>query len=194
MVALFWIGYFMLGRSTPVDMLFTFLIPTCIVRFITICVNTTQYIRNIISIRKHFAQIPLSDIPQNEVCVICRDELLHARRLGCGHLLHPHCLLSLIKFSTCCPVCRQPLSNAQNIFRSFTDLAAPDDDIQSPRPSLPMSTSQDNIFTRNATSTPLQSLHLNTSATALQLPKQVVQNLYQQSSVQWEDTAVTAAA
>ncbi|GJD06725.1 ERAD-associated E3 ubiquitin-protein ligase HRD1B [Galdieria sulphuraria] len=42
----------------------------------------------------------------DKTCIICREEMHHAKKLSCGHLFHPKCLLSWLKRQLSCPTCR----------------------------------------------------------------------------------------
>ncbi|XP_020267460.1 ERAD-associated E3 ubiquitin-protein ligase HRD1B-like [Asparagus officinalis] len=39
-------------------------------------------------------------------CIICREEMLTAKKLHCGHLFHVHCLRSWLERQNICPTCR----------------------------------------------------------------------------------------
>lgn len=39
-------------------------------------------------------------------CIICREEMVTAKRLVCGHLFHVHCLRSWLERQHTCPTCR----------------------------------------------------------------------------------------
>ncbi|KAJ7557314.1 hypothetical protein O6H91_05G121400 [Diphasiastrum complanatum] len=42
-------------------------------------------------------------------CIICREEMLAAKKLPCGHLFHVHCLRSWLERQQTCPTCRSPV-------------------------------------------------------------------------------------
>ncbi|XP_031495684.1 ERAD-associated E3 ubiquitin-protein ligase HRD1B-like [Nymphaea colorata] len=39
-------------------------------------------------------------------CIICREEMVTAKKLRCGHLFHVHCLRSWLERQQTCPICR----------------------------------------------------------------------------------------
>ena len=39
-------------------------------------------------------------------CIICREEMVTAKKLICGHLFHMHCLRSWLERQHTCPTCR----------------------------------------------------------------------------------------
>lgn len=45
----------------------------------------------------------------DHVCIICREEMLTARKLPCGHLFHFRCLRSWLERQQACPTCRRPI-------------------------------------------------------------------------------------
>lgn len=51
----------------------------------------------------------------DRVCIICRDEMVMAKKLPCGHLFHFRCLRSWLERQQACPTCRRPIleENAQ---------------------------------------------------------------------------------
>lgn len=42
-------------------------------------------------------------------CIICREEMVAAKKLPCGHLFHVHCLRSWLERQQTCPTCRSPV-------------------------------------------------------------------------------------
>eukprot|EP01018_Ginkgo_biloba_P014401 Gb_05778 [translate_table: standard] len=42
-------------------------------------------------------------------CIICREEMIAAKKLPCGHLFHVHCLRSWLERQQTCPTCRSPV-------------------------------------------------------------------------------------
>eukprot|EP00019_Armaparvus_languidus_P005718 CAMPEP_0168596922 /NCGR_PEP_ID=MMETSP0420-20121227/10304_1 /TAXON_ID=498008 /ORGANISM="Pessonella sp." /LENGTH=696 /DNA_ID=CAMNT_0008633569 /DNA_START=35 /DNA_END=2122 /DNA_ORIENTATION=- len=42
----------------------------------------------------------------DDVCIICREEMLEGRRLPCGHCIHTECLQSWLQRKQDCPTCR----------------------------------------------------------------------------------------
>lgn len=82
-----------------------------------------------------------------------------------------------------CPVCRQPLSCSKNIFRNFTNTTIPSNNyISSIYPNTPINNIQMPTTTAQPHSTPIQS-----SSSPTQLSLQLLQNLYEQSTAQWDE-------
>ncbi|MCO5581340.1 hypothetical protein L7F22_035221 [Adiantum nelumboides] len=42
-------------------------------------------------------------------CIICREEMVAAKKLPCGHFFHVHCLRSWLERQQTCPTCRSPV-------------------------------------------------------------------------------------
>jgi len=42
----------------------------------------------------------------DKVCIICREELVEAKKLSCGHMFHFACLRSWLERQQACPTCR----------------------------------------------------------------------------------------
>ncbi|KAK1321276.1 E3 ubiquitin protein ligase RIN2 [Acorus calamus] len=47
-------------------------------------------------------------------CIICREEMVTAKKLRCGHLFHVHCLRSWLERQTTCPTCRSVVVPPEN--------------------------------------------------------------------------------
>lgn len=47
---------------------------------------------------------------QDEVCAVCREEMLCAKQLPCGHAFHALCLRSWLELNPTCPTCRLSLA------------------------------------------------------------------------------------
>eukprot|EP01135_Chromosphaera_perkinsii_P011709 Nk52_evm32s2474 gene=Nk52_evmTU32s2474 len=50
----------------------------------------------------------------DNTCIICREDMVVAKKLPCGHVFHLHCLRSWLERQQTCPTCRSPVlqSNA----------------------------------------------------------------------------------
>lgn len=46
-------------------------------------------------------------------CIICREEMVAAKKLPCGHLFHVHCLRSWLERQQTCPTCRSSVLSAE---------------------------------------------------------------------------------
>ncbi|PIA45129.1 hypothetical protein AQUCO_01700578v1 [Aquilegia coerulea] len=47
-------------------------------------------------------------------CIICREEMVTAKKLICGHLFHVHCLRSWLERQNTCPTCRALVVPSEN--------------------------------------------------------------------------------
>ncbi|KAJ0976842.1 hypothetical protein J5N97_012316 [Dioscorea zingiberensis] len=56
------------------------------------------------------AEINASDA----TCIICREEMVTAKKLLCGHLFHVHCLRSWLERQHTCPTCRSLVVPSEN--------------------------------------------------------------------------------
>nr|DAD19260.1 TPA_asm: hypothetical protein HUJ06_020723 [Nelumbo nucifera] len=48
-------------------------------------------------------------------CIICREEMITAKKLICGHLFHVHCLRSWLERQQTCPTCRALVVPPENV-------------------------------------------------------------------------------
>jgi E3 ubiquitin-protein ligase synoviolin len=65
-----------------------------------------QAVRNI---RDQYADATAEDLAQDDVCIICRDQMLLAdspKKLPCGHAFHYTCLRTWVERQQICPTCR----------------------------------------------------------------------------------------
>lgn len=49
----------------------------------------------------------------DRICIICREEMISARKLPCGHLFHFRCLRSWLERQQACPTCRRSIIDEQ---------------------------------------------------------------------------------
>lgn len=57
-----------------------------------------------------FPDATAEEIGQSDAtCIICREEMVAAKKLPCGHLFHVHCLRSWLERQQTCPTCRSPV-------------------------------------------------------------------------------------
>jgi E3 ubiquitin-protein ligase AMFR len=76
-----------------------------------------NYRRLAIDMDQRYPQVPAEELQQlNDSCAICREHMIAARRLPCGHIFHTACLRSWLEHNHTCPTCRHPLidDSAQN--------------------------------------------------------------------------------
>ncbi|XP_022878537.1 ERAD-associated E3 ubiquitin-protein ligase HRD1A-like isoform X2 [Olea europaea var. sylvestris] len=58
-------------------------------------------------------------------CIICREEMITAKKLICGHIFHVHCLRSWLERQNTCPTCRAlvvPSENGTSVTGSSADI------------------------------------------------------------------------
>ncbi|KAK6133646.1 hypothetical protein DH2020_032556 [Rehmannia glutinosa] len=77
-------------------------------------------------------------------CIICREEMITAKKLICGHLFHVHCLRSWLERQNTCPTCRALVVPPENV-TSSTGLRA---DGQQQGTSTPGTSSQGTVGDR----------------------------------------------
>ncbi|CAI8617114.1 unnamed protein product [Vicia faba] len=53
-------------------------------------------------------------IASDATCIICREEMVTAKKLICGHLFHVHCLRSWLERQHTCPTCRALVVPTEN--------------------------------------------------------------------------------
>jgi len=57
-------------------------------------------------------------------CIICREEMVAAKKLACGHIFHARCLQSWLKRQLSCPTCRAPVDVSPSAHRTAAAAAA----------------------------------------------------------------------
>lgn len=57
-------------------------------------------------------------------CIICREEMVAAKKLACGHIFHARCLQSWLKRQLSCPTCRAPVDVSPTAHRNAAAAAA----------------------------------------------------------------------
>ncbi|CAM6086667.1 unnamed protein product [Calypogeia fissa] len=68
-----------------------------------------RYRRLTSNMNEHFQDPTPEEISRDPTCIICREEMIGAKKLPCGHLFHVHCLRSWLERQHTCPTCRAPL-------------------------------------------------------------------------------------
>ncbi|KAL0916583.1 hypothetical protein M5K25_014109 [Dendrobium thyrsiflorum] len=63
-------------------------------------------------------------------CIICREEMVTAKKLRCGHLFHVHCLRSWLERQHTCPTCRALVAPPENGSAAVVHQQAVPSDIQ----------------------------------------------------------------
>ncbi|PJF16648.1 Synovial apoptosis inhibitor 1 [Paramicrosporidium saccamoebae] len=93
-------------------------IPLHIIRDLYLTVRSfAMRVKDIIRYRKATANMneKYPDATEEElaetdrVCIICREEMVAAKKLPCGHLFHFRCLRSWLERQQACPTCRRPI-------------------------------------------------------------------------------------
>ncbi len=80
---------------------------TTFARFRRCLANFLRYRRIVRMMDKIFPDASQQELKtENNTCSICRDEMLEAKKLECGHMFHKSCLQSWLKLQLVCPVCR----------------------------------------------------------------------------------------
>jgi len=52
-----------------------------------------------------------------EVCGICREPMMRAKKLPCSHKFHLQCLMGWMRYKQSCPICRRSLNSTNNNVR-----------------------------------------------------------------------------
>lgn len=45
----------------------------------------------------------------DKTCIVCREDMIHARRLPCSHAFHSNCLMLWVQNGSNCPTCRKDI-------------------------------------------------------------------------------------
>jgi E3 ubiquitin-protein ligase synoviolin len=73
----------------------------------------TEYLRYkqvIKTMNQRFPDATVEELDRmDRTCIICREDMRHAKKLSCGHVFHSKCLLSWLKRQLSCPTCRAPV-------------------------------------------------------------------------------------
>ena len=59
------------------------------------------------------------------MCIICREDMTHGRKLPCGHILHLRCLREWLEHQQTCPTCRVPVLEDPNAIRQGEGMNVP---------------------------------------------------------------------
>lgn len=85
------------------------------------CSDFIRYRRVVSTMNELFADATEEELAVGDrTCIICREEMLEAKKLACGHMFHARCLQSWLKRQLSCPTCRSsvdvnaPVRNASN--------------------------------------------------------------------------------
>jgi len=71
-----------------------------------------KYVEVMRNMEARYPAVSLSELEEyNEQCLFCYDEMLHARKLPCGHMFHMECLQIWLQQEASCPKCRHPLAS-----------------------------------------------------------------------------------
>ena len=92
--------------------------------------NFMNYRRLAANLDEQFRNATEEEVEQDPTCSICYDELYSgdAKKLGCSHMFHRHCLRQWLERQTTCPYCRQNIDttnkNAAREAQQARDVAA----------------------------------------------------------------------
>eukprot|EP00762_Andalucia_godoyi_P005264 ANDGO_06826.mRNA.1 ERAD-associated E3 ubiquitin-protein ligase HRD1 len=79
--------------------------------------DIVRYRRISANIDQWFPTVNMIDLPNaDHTCVVCREDMVEAKQLRCGHCFHRHCLLTWAQQNNSCPLCRSSiLQSGMNI-------------------------------------------------------------------------------
>ncbi|KAJ7561271.1 hypothetical protein O6H91_03G021200 [Diphasiastrum complanatum] len=88
------------------------------------------------NMNERFPDVTTEELGRDTTCIICREEMLAAKKLPCGHLFHVHCLRSWLERQQTCPTCRSPVLRPQGspVTRAVNPAANPADRHQQDQP------------------------------------------------------------
>ena len=72
-----------------------------------------RYRRITTNMDDRFQDATPEQLAEDNVCIICREEMTEAKRLACGHAFHARCLRSWLERQQSCPTCRAPVMPAE---------------------------------------------------------------------------------
>merc|ERR1719262_1999000 len=72
-----------------------------------------RYRRITANMNDRFQDATPEQLAEDNVCIICREEMTEAKRLACGHAFHARCLRSWLERQQSCPTCRAPVMPAE---------------------------------------------------------------------------------
>lgn len=70
----------------------------------------TQYLhyRRLSRVLEKYPDVSAQELEDGDsTCIICREEMVTAKKLPCGHMFHVHCLRQWLELQTTCPTCRR---------------------------------------------------------------------------------------
>lgn len=86
--------------------------------------DIVRYRRATANMNERYPDATPEELAQGDrICIICREEMLSAKRLPCGHLFHFRCLRSWLERQQACPTCRRPILEEEQA-EAGGDLAA----------------------------------------------------------------------
>ncbi|KAG6555298.1 hypothetical protein Mapa_003341 [Marchantia paleacea] len=68
-----------------------------------------RYRRLTYNMNERFADANAEDLIRDATCIVCREDMVEAKKLPCGHLFHVHCLRQWLERQNTCPTCRAPV-------------------------------------------------------------------------------------
>eukprot|EP01060_Flectonema_neradi_P038119 TRINITY_DN790_c7_g1_i1.p1 TRINITY_DN790_c7_g1~~TRINITY_DN790_c7_g1_i1.p1 ORF type:complete len:561 (+),score=98.91 TRINITY_DN790_c7_g1_i1:69-1685(+) len=142
--------------------------------------NFMNYRRLAANLDEQFRDATEEEVEQDPTCSICYDELYcgDAKKLGCSHMFHRHCLRQWLERQTTCPYCRQNIdtTNAANAAREAQQArdaaaAAAAAQVQNPPADNVAGGVADNINVNNNSSNNNATQQPQTDTTAAATPK-----------------------
>ncbi|KAL3677675.1 hypothetical protein R1sor_020631 [Riccia sorocarpa] len=68
-----------------------------------------RYRRLTSNMNERFPDASAEDLTRDATCIVCREDMVEAKTLPCGHLFHIHCLRQWLERRNTCPTCRAPV-------------------------------------------------------------------------------------
>lgn len=88
-------------------------------------VDFMRYRRVVATMSQLFADATAEELAAvDATCIICREEMVSAKKLACGHIFHARCLQSWLKRQLSCPTCRAPVDVSPTAHRNAAAAAA----------------------------------------------------------------------
>lgn len=72
-----------------------------------------RYRRITTNMDDRFQDATPEQLAEDNVCIICREEMTEGKRLACGHIFHARCLRSWLERQQSCPTCRAQVMPAE---------------------------------------------------------------------------------
>merc|ERR1712000_796222 len=102
---------YLLGMSfTLIDVILLLNMRNVFLSLVRKYTNYTTFVAMEEQLRMRYPTMEGDDIPADQVCAICRDQMAIAKLLPCGHLYHLRCIRGWLEENqNSCPMCRYDL-------------------------------------------------------------------------------------